>query len=435
MSSGENPLGRRAGRRRGRGSRPCARPCRPALARRRPSRRRLRRARRTARACSRNVSSPSFSEIELATPLPCRHLSPASSAEKRELSTMIGSRAISGSVAIRLRNVVIACSASSRSASMFDVEEVRAAAHLLERDVDRALEVARLDQPPEARRAGDVRPLADDDEARVRPDHERLETAEARARAPRAGTTPRRASPSTDLAICATCSGVVPQQPPTMLTSPSSANVAQEAARVLGLLVVQRRTRSAGRRSDGRRRRSIATRASSSRNGRISVAPSEQLTPTIERTRRARRDPERLHRLPERLRPLAVDRRERDPERQLRRLLERRGERRLRVQRVEDRLDEQQVDAALAERRASARRTPRTHLVERDRAIRAGRRPAGDSESVTFSGPTRAGDEAGLRRASAVHSSAARRASRAPSRLISRRRPRARSRPGRSGSR
>ena len=37
----------------------------------------------------------------------------------RELSTMIGMRATSGSVAIRLRKVVIACSLSSRSASMF----------------------------------------------------------------------------------------------------------------------------------------------------------------------------------------------------------------------------------------------------------------------------------------------------------------------------
>ena len=60
------------------------------------------------------------------------------------------------------------------------VEEVRAAAHLLERDVDGALEVARLDQPAEARRAGDVRALADHHEAGVRAELERLEAAEAR---------------------------------------------------------------------------------------------------------------------------------------------------------------------------------------------------------------------------------------------------------------
>ena len=62
-----------------------------------------------------------------------------------------------------------------------DVEQVRAAAHLLERDLDRGAVVARLDQAPEARRAGDVRPLADHHEARVRADLERLEAAEARA--------------------------------------------------------------------------------------------------------------------------------------------------------------------------------------------------------------------------------------------------------------
>ena len=76
-------------------------------------------SRRIARACARNDSSPSFRLIELAIPFPWMHFSPASIAEKRELSTMIGTRAISGSVAITFRNVVIASSASSRSASMF----------------------------------------------------------------------------------------------------------------------------------------------------------------------------------------------------------------------------------------------------------------------------------------------------------------------------
>ena len=109
---------RRGGRRRGRRSRPCARPCPPARPRRTPSRRRRRRSGGSVRACSRNDSSPSLRLIELTIPLPWTHFSPASSTEKRELSTMIGIRATSGSVASRLRNVVIACSPSSRSASM-----------------------------------------------------------------------------------------------------------------------------------------------------------------------------------------------------------------------------------------------------------------------------------------------------------------------------
>ena len=71
------------------------------------------------RACSRKGSSPSLRLIELTTPLPCTHFSPASSTLHRELSIITGMRATSGSVAIRFRNVVIACSLSSRSASMF----------------------------------------------------------------------------------------------------------------------------------------------------------------------------------------------------------------------------------------------------------------------------------------------------------------------------
>ena len=51
-------------------------------------------------------------------PLPCRHFSPASSTSHLDESTITGTRAISGSVAIRLRNVVIAFTPSSRSASM-----------------------------------------------------------------------------------------------------------------------------------------------------------------------------------------------------------------------------------------------------------------------------------------------------------------------------
>ena len=63
-----------------------------------------------------------------------------------------------------------------------------------------------------------------------------------------------------------------------------------------------------------------------------------------------------LHREPERIDCLAgqvaaatVDRGEGDPERQVRRLVERGGDRRLRVQRVEDRLDQEEVDATFGE--------------------------------------------------------------------------------------
>ena len=47
---------------------------------------------------------------------------------------MIGTRAISGSVAMRFRNVVIAASRVEHALVHVDVEDVGAAAHLLERD-------------------------------------------------------------------------------------------------------------------------------------------------------------------------------------------------------------------------------------------------------------------------------------------------------------
>ena len=56
--------------------------------------------RRTMRAFSRKSASPSFSEIELTTLLPCTHLRPAWMTDHFELSIMMGTRAISGSVAM-----------------------------------------------------------------------------------------------------------------------------------------------------------------------------------------------------------------------------------------------------------------------------------------------------------------------------------------------
>ncbi len=57
--------------------------------------------------------------MELTTGLPWTHFRPASMTDHFELSIMIGRRAISGSVATRLRNRVIARSESSIPSSMF----------------------------------------------------------------------------------------------------------------------------------------------------------------------------------------------------------------------------------------------------------------------------------------------------------------------------
>ena len=106
-------------------------------------------------------------------------MSPASITDQRELSTTIrkprdlglgGDEVQEGRHRLfRLEQVCV----------HVDVEEVGTAAHLIQRDVERALEVAGLDQPPEERGAGDVRPLADHREVGVLEDREGLEPAEA----------------------------------------------------------------------------------------------------------------------------------------------------------------------------------------------------------------------------------------------------------------
>ena len=57
-----------------------------------------------------------------------------------------------------------------------DVDEVGAAAHLLERDRRRLREVVVLDEPREPARPGDVRALADHLEVAVGPDGQGLQT-------------------------------------------------------------------------------------------------------------------------------------------------------------------------------------------------------------------------------------------------------------------
>ena len=88
-----------------------------------------------------------------------------------------------------------------------------------------------------------------------------------------------------------------------------------------------------------------------------------------QRLRMLDREPERLDRLAGEVAPALVDRREREPQRQLGRLFERGDDRRFRVQRVEHRLDQQQVDAAVPQR-ANLVRVGVAHLVEGDGAVR-----------------------------------------------------------------
>ena len=110
-----------------------------------------------------------------------------------------------------------------------DVEQVGARAHLVERHLGGLPEVALLDQVREAARAGDVGALADHREVRVGADREGLEAAEAGDAARRRGGT-RGGTSATASAMARMCASVVPQQPPTRLTSPLCANSRINAA-------------------------------------------------------------------------------------------------------------------------------------------------------------------------------------------------------------
>ena len=114
-----------------------ARPCRPGPARRRPSRRRRRRSSRTRRACARNSSSPSLSEIELTIALALHALQaglehrPARAVDHDRQPRDLG---LGGDHVQEGRHRLARV---EQVGVHVHVEQVRAAAHLLERDVDR----------------------------------------------------------------------------------------------------------------------------------------------------------------------------------------------------------------------------------------------------------------------------------------------------------
>ena len=218
-------------------SRCVAAACRPGPARRTPSRPRRRRSAAPACAWRRNSASPSFRLIELTTDLPCTHFRPASITLHLLESIMTGTREMSGSEAIRLRNVTIAACESSMASSMFTSMICAPFSTCWRATVQRFGVVAAQDQPRERLRAGDVGALADVHEQRVVADVRaapaRTAAASSRPRAPAAARTVARLR-----AMARICAGVVPQQPPDDIEEARLRELAQDARHVLGRLVV-----------------------------------------------------------------------------------------------------------------------------------------------------------------------------------------------------
>jgi hypothetical protein len=76
--------------------------------------------------------------IELTIGLPETHLSPASITLPLELSIITGTRAMSGSAPISLRNVSIAARRIEQALVHVDVDDLGTVLDLLARDLDRA---------------------------------------------------------------------------------------------------------------------------------------------------------------------------------------------------------------------------------------------------------------------------------------------------------
>ncbi len=201
----------------------------------------------------------------------------------------------------------------------------------------------------------------------VGPELERLEAAEARGRA-RLGHCARGNSFNCGRDLPDVL-GRRPAAAADDVHEPVACELAEEAARVLGLLVVQAELVRAGPRSDSRPTQVGATSREVLHERPHLGGAERAVDPDDERLRVLDRDPERLDRLAGEVAAAPVDGGEREPERQLRRGVLRGHDRRLRVQRVEDGLDQQQVDAALAQR-ADLVGVRLGDLVERRGAVR-----------------------------------------------------------------
>ena len=182
----------------------------------------------TIRACRRNSSSPSFMEIELTTPFPWRQRSPDSMTLNLELSTMIGTREMSGSDASSLRYLSMAASESSIPSSMFTssicapsstccLATDTASSYLSER-------ISRLKraEPVTLARSPTLTKL---ESALISRTSNPLRTVFGFSEGLRRGLIPATAS-----AIALVCSGLEPQQLPTMLARPFSAKSLRLAA-------------------------------------------------------------------------------------------------------------------------------------------------------------------------------------------------------------
>ncbi len=155
--------------------------------------------------------------------LPCTHLRPASITDHFELSIISGDAGDFGLGRDQVQEGRHRLFAVEQRLVHIDVEDVGPVGDLVAGDLESRFVVAAADEAGEFFRAGDVRPLADDDEISLGAEGERLQSAQ-HANSRESSDRGRGATSSIASAIARMCLGVVPQQPPTMLSQPFSAN-------------------------------------------------------------------------------------------------------------------------------------------------------------------------------------------------------------------
>ena len=114
-----------------------------------------------------NSASPSFSEMELTMPLPWMQRRPASMTLHLDESIITGTRAISGSPAIRFRKRTMAAWLSSMASSMLTSMTWAPFFDLLARDGQGFFKLPGQDQARKGLGASDVGALTDVDEQRA----------------------------------------------------------------------------------------------------------------------------------------------------------------------------------------------------------------------------------------------------------------------------
>mmetsp|Transcript_20816 Transcript_20816/g.52845 ORF Transcript_20816/g.52845 Transcript_20816/m.52845 type:complete len:224 (-) Transcript_20816:252-923(-) len=185
-------------------------------------------------------SSPSLSEIELTMHLPWQHLRPASTMWNLEESIMSGSLEMSGSGMSMLRNFFIAYSPSSRPSSMLtsitcapDSACARAISSALSYSPLRMsflylIEPAMLHRSPTLTKPRFLSMVIGS-----RPEIRISQNSGCASRGLKG--VPAAAASRSILSTAPMCSGVVPQQPPSMLTSPVSRKSLTDLAKLSGV--------------------------------------------------------------------------------------------------------------------------------------------------------------------------------------------------------